>query len=81
MNRAILQRIPEPIGLRDLSKRDQIRYVQALWEEVIGPEPSKLAAPPSHVRLVLDRLEAHRADPSRARPAGEIIKRLAGKKS
>ena len=47
--------IPEPAGFSDLSKTEQIRYLQALWDrisEMQGDSP----VPESHLSLAAERL-------------------------
>ncbi|MFZ5865777.1 MAG: addiction module protein [Thermodesulfobacteriota bacterium] len=68
--------IPDPPGFSDLSKAEQIRYLQALWDR-IADKPGELPVPESHLALAEDRLAEYRREPSRARPAGEVIDRLA----
>ncbi|MEW6115265.1 MAG: addiction module protein [Thermodesulfobacteriota bacterium] len=68
--------IPDPPGFSDLSKAEQIRYLQALWDR-IAEKPGELPVPESHLALAADRLAEYRREPSRARPAREVIDRLA----
>lgn len=70
--------IAEPSGFRSLSKLEQIRYLQTLWDR-ISERPGELPVPESHVRLAKERLAAYRRDPSRARPAREVLRRLANR--
>ena len=70
--------IPEPAGFRDLSKAEQIRYLQALWDR-IAERPGEIPAPESHLALAEERLAEYRRDPSRARPARQVLDRLAQK--
>jgi putative addiction module component (TIGR02574 family) len=70
--------VPEPPGFSDLTKAEQIRYLQALWDK-IADQPPDLPVPESHLRLAEDRLAAHRADPGRARTAHDVLDRLAKK--
>lgn len=67
--------IPEPAGFSDLSKADQIRYLQALWDR-IATTPGEIPVPESHLELAEERLAEYRRDPSRARPAREVLERL-----
>jgi putative addiction module component (TIGR02574 family) len=68
--------IPEPPGFADLSKAEQIEYLQMLWDRIAERED---VLPPleSHLALVEQRLAAYRQDPSKARPVHEILDRLA----
>jgi len=67
--------IPDPPGFSDLTKAEQIRYLQALWDRIAG-QPGELAVLESHLSLAEERLAAHRRDPSRARSALDAIDRL-----
>lgn len=71
--------IPEPPGFSRLSKTEQLRYVQALWDRV-AQNPGELPALESHIELAKPRLADYHRDPTKARPAHDILKRL-GKKS
>jgi putative addiction module component (TIGR02574 family) len=68
--------IPDPPGFGDLSKAEQIRYLQALWDR-IAEKPGEIPVPESHLALAEDRLAEYRRDPSRARPAHDVLDRLA----
>jgi putative addiction module component (TIGR02574 family) len=70
--------IEEPPGFSDLTKSEQIRYLQALWDR-IAERPGEIPVPESHLALAEERLADYRKDPSGARPAHEILDRL-GKK-
>lgn len=67
--------IPDPIGFDDLTKVEQIRYLQALWDR-ISEQPSEIPVPPAHLDIALARLRAYQADPTRARPAYDLLDRL-----
>jgi putative addiction module component (TIGR02574 family) len=68
--------IPDPAGFKDLSKAQQIRYLQALWDR-ISDRPGEIPIPESHLNLAEERLAEYRRDPSRARPAPDVLDRLA----
>lgn len=70
--------ILEPPGFADLSKAEQIRYLQALWDR-ITERPGELPVPESHLEVAEQRLASYRRDPTRARPAYEILDRLTKK--
>lgn len=70
--------LPEPAGFSDLSKAEQIRYLQALWDR-IAERPGEIPVPQTHLELAEERLAEYRRDPSRARPAHEALDRLAKK--
>lgn len=67
--------IQEPAGFSDLPKAEQIRYLQALWDR-IAEKPGEIPVPESHLALAEERLAEYRREPSRARPAGEVLDRL-----
>ena len=60
--------IPEPTGFSELSKAEQIRYLQALWDR-IAERPGEIPVPESHIALAEERLAEYRRDPGRTRPA------------
>lgn len=68
--------VPEPAGFSDLSKEQQIRYLQALWDR-ISERPGEIPVPESHLNLAEERLAEYRRDPSQARPARDVLDRLA----
>jgi len=70
--------IPEPPGFSNLSKADQIRYLEALWDR-ISEHPSEVLVPESHIELAEQRLAGYRRDPDRARPASEVLDHLTKK--
>ena len=67
--------IPDPPGFSELTKSEQIRYLQALWDR-ISDHPGELPAPESHLALAEERLAAYPSDPARARPAHDVLDRL-----
>jgi putative addiction module component (TIGR02574 family) len=70
--------LPRPPGFDELPKAEQIRYLQDLWDS-IATSPGELPVPESHLRLAEGRLADHRRDPSRARPATEVLDDLSSK--
>lgn len=68
--------IGEPDGFTELSKVEQVRYLQDLWDRIAG-QPGELPIPESHLELAEERLAAYRRDPSRARSAYNVIDYLA----
>ena len=68
----------EPPGFSKLSKAEQIRYLQALWDR-IAESPGELPVPQSHIELAEQRLADYRRDPTNARSAHDVLRRL-GKK-
>jgi putative addiction module component (TIGR02574 family) len=73
--------IPEPPGFAELSKAEQVRYLQDLWDR-IAARPGELPVPESHLVLAEERLAEYQRNPSRACSAYDVIDRLAerGKK-
>ena len=67
--------ISEPVGFSELSKADQIRYLQELWDRIVK-HPGEIPVPESQIKLAEVRLEAYRREPGQARPAYEVIDRL-----
>ena len=67
--------LPEPTGFSSLSKAEQVRYLQALWDS-ISERPGEIPVPESHLILAEERLTEYRRDPSRARPARDALDRL-----
>ena len=70
--------IPEPAGFSALSKAEQIRYLQALWDRIAN-KPGEIPTPEGHLQLAEERLAEYRRDPTRARPAHEVLDRLSKK--
>jgi putative addiction module component (TIGR02574 family) len=68
--------IPEPPGFAQLSKAEQVKYLQELWDR-IAESPDELPVPESHLELAEERLAEYRRDPSRAGSAYDLIDRLA----
>jgi putative addiction module component (TIGR02574 family) len=68
----------EPTGFNQLSKADQIRYVQMLWDK-IASNPHDVAVPDSHWLELQDRLADYRAHPEKIEPARDVLDRLANK--
>lgn len=67
--------IQTPPGFSELSKSEQVRYLQALWDR-ISEQPDEIPVPESHLKLAEERLRRYRDNPSSARPAFEVIDRL-----
>ena len=64
-----------PKGFSSLSKGEQIRYLQDLWDS-ISARSGEIPAPESHLNLAQVRLADYRRDPGRARPARDALDRL-----
>jgi hypothetical protein len=67
--------IQTPPGFSDLSKAEQVKYLQTLWDH-ISEQPCDIPVPESHLQLSEERLRRYREDPSSARPAFEVLDRL-----
>jgi hypothetical protein len=63
--------LPIPPGFDALSKAEQVRYLQALWDQ-ISDDPCALPVPESHLRLAEERLKRYRGH-----SAFEVLDRLA----
>jgi hypothetical protein len=70
--------IQPPAGFNNLSKAEQVRYLQALWDQ-ISQQPEEIPVPESHLQLAEERLRRYRENPSTARPAFDVIDRLSEK--
>jgi putative addiction module component (TIGR02574 family) len=68
--------VPTPPGFDALSKAEQVRYLQRLWDQ-ISEDPGTLPVSESHLRLAEERLKRYREDPSRSHSAFEVLDRLA----
>ena len=67
--------IPDPPGFSDLSKAEQIRYLQALWDR-ISKNPDHIPVLESHLKVAEQRLADYRRNPKKARPAYQVLDRL-----
>ena len=67
--------LAELAGFSSLSKAEQVRYLQALWDS-ISARPGEIPVPESQLTLAEERLAEYRRDPSRARPARDVLDRL-----
>jgi putative addiction module component (TIGR02574 family) len=71
--------IPDPRGFNKLSRAEQIRYLQFLWDR-IAHRPEDIPVPESHIELAEHRLAGYRSDPSRAQPAYDGLDNLMKKR-
>ena len=71
--------LPTPPGFAELPKAEQVRYLQALWDQ-ISEHPDEVPVPESHLKLSEERLRRYRENPSSARTAFEVIDRLSQKR-
>jgi putative addiction module component (TIGR02574 family) len=67
--------LAKPKGFSSLSKAEQIRYLQDLWDS-ISSRPGEIPVPESHLSLAQERLADYRRNPGRARPARDVLDRL-----
>ena len=70
--------VEKPPGFDSLPKAEQVRYIQALWDQ-ISEQPEEIPVPESHLQLAEERLRRYRQNPSSSQPAFEVIDRLARK--
>ena len=71
--------LPAPPGFRQLSKVEQVQYLQSLWDQ-IAENPAALPVPGSHLKLVEQRLKLHRDQPSPSHSAFEVLDRLSNER-
>jgi len=64
-----------PPGFDELPVEDQIDYIQSLWDR-IAVSANELPLQDWQARILDDRLAKHRADPTAAMPADEVMERL-----
>jgi len=65
----------QPPGFTEMSKAEQIRYLQALWDQ-IAERPGELPVPESHLDLAEERQKRYRENPSAAKSAFDVLDRL-----
>lgn len=70
--------ISEPPGFSNLSKVEQVRYLQALWDR-IAENPHEVPVTEAHLEVAEQRLAEYRRNPDQARPAYEVLDRLSKK--
>lgn len=67
--------ITTPPGFDELPKAEQVRYLQALWDQ-ISEHPNEIPVPESHLQLAEERLRRYRENPASTQPAFKVIDRL-----
>ena len=67
--------VTQPPGFTEMSKAEQVRYLQALWDQ-IAERPGELPVPESHLDLAEERLKRYRKNPSVAKPAFDALERI-----
>ena len=60
-----------PPGFNELPKAEQVRYLQALWDQ-ISANPEEVPVPESHLKLAEERLRRYRENPATAKPARSV---------
>ena len=73
---AQLPLLPVPKGFSSLSKAEQVRYLEALWDSISARPGEEFPVPESHLNLAEERLAEYRRDPGHARPARDVLDRL-----
>ena len=64
--------IPLPVGFSEMSKSEQIRDLQSLWDQ-IATSPGDLPVPESYLEPAEARLKRYRDDPCTVRSAFEAL--------
>jgi len=64
--------LPEPPGFADLTKPEQIDYLQNLWDR-IAVQADDVPVPASHLALIDERLAAYRRNPDQVHSAFDVI--------
>lgn len=64
--------VPEPPGFRDLPKRQQVLYVQALWDSIADNDDA-IPVLESQLRVAEDRLRALQQNPESAVCARQML--------
>jgi len=68
--------VPEPPGFRDLPKKQQVRYVQALWDSIADNDDS-IPVLEFQLRVAEDRLRALQRNPELAVCARQMLEDIA----
>jgi hypothetical protein len=76
MAKVDLESVPDPPGFGELSKADQIEYLQGLWDK-ISADPGEIPVAGQHLEIAEERSQAYRRNPGSAKEAFEVIDRLA----
>ena len=67
--------IEMPTGFTELSKSQQVQYLQALWDQ-ISEQPDDIPVRESHLALAEERLRQYCKNPSATVEATDVIDRL-----
>ena len=68
-------KIALPPGFEDMSREEQVRYAQQLWEYV-APKPEELPVPQWQIDLGRERLEAYKAHPDDVLTHDQVAQRV-----
>ena len=60
-----------PPGFDDLSVEERIDFVQSLWDR-IAATPEQVPIPDWHRRIILERLDSYRTNPTAGRPWADV---------
>ena len=63
--------VPIPAGFDDLTPEEKVSYVGALWDRIVADQ-QRLPVTDAQRVLLRERLAAHEANPSAARPWSEV---------
>jgi putative addiction module component (TIGR02574 family) len=67
-----------PPGFDELPVDERIDFVQSLWDR-IAATPEQVPVPDWHRRIIRERLESYRANPTAGRPWVDVRAEIAGK--
>jgi hypothetical protein len=67
--------VSDPPGFNKLSKAEQIRYLQSLWDR-ISKNPSDIPVKESHLTVAEQRLAGYRENAKQVRSAYDVLDRL-----
>ena len=68
--------IPDPPGFSELSTEEQVRYIQALWDQIFE-HPDDLPVTETHLAILEERLAECQRNPPSTRSAYEVLDELA----
>lgn len=71
--------VSDPPGFDELSKPEQIRYLEALWDRISQNEQD-VPVPECHLAIAERRHSHYRSNPHDADPAYDVLDRLRRKK-
>ncbi len=71
--------ISDPPGFEELSKPEQIRYLETLWDR-ISRNDAEIPAPEKHLEIAEQRRSDYRCNPQEAGSAYAVLGRLGTKK-